>query len=153
MASSPVTTLAGTTAILLTWVWLGLGSLIVVSATQNPKLLSAIPAFLALLLGLTIMVDGTQEDVARKWYAEDSEGIELNSTAYIYGAMAIPTMGVWLVLLSISVYSATRDPEILDDVTALIAALGFMAVPASDMRKNLFRKFRGTDTPLTPGGD
>lgn len=147
-----VVILVGAMAILLTWVWLGLGSLIIVSATQNPALLTNITAFLALMAVLTVMVDGTQEDAARKWYAESAKKTELNATAYIYGAIAIPTMGVWLILLSLSVLSATRDPQALEEAGSLIAALGFMAVPASDMRKNLFRIWRGETTPLSPGG-
>ena len=149
-----VVILVGAMAILLTWVWLGLGSLIIISATQNPALLGNITAFLALMAVLTVMVDGTQEDAARKWYAESATGAtQLNATTYIYGLMSIPTMGVWLILLSLSILSATRDPQALEEAGSLIAALGFMAVPASDMRKNLFRKWRGETTPLAPGGN
>ena len=141
-----ITILVGAVAILVTWVWLGLGSAIIIAATQNPALLKEVTAFLALMAGVTIIVSEMQEDIARKWNAELTEALQLNSTTIIYGLVAVPTLLVWLILLGMSVLSAIQDSESRDDAAALIAALAFLALPANDMRKNLFRRWRGVQS-------
>lgn len=149
-ADQYVIILMGVVAILITWIWLGLGSAIIIVGTQDPVILKDITDFLALMLALTVMVSETQEGIAKIWLAENpGGGIELSGITIIYGMVAIPTMVVWLILLGLAVISALLDPEAKEQAAALIAALGFMAMPVNDMRRNLLRKLSGRSN----GGD
>ena len=80
-------------------------------------------------------------DEAEKDQKSTSSGTTITGVQLLVGVIFVPVVMVWLALGARIIWSATGNPETLDQIEGLLTALAVLSLPVSAGLSKLFEAF------------